>query len=545
MSSDPPNISQRSIVPSSSSSSQVNFAPSSSSASSKGELETFYEARFYQIQETDPLKKFTIYMAHAVDKKIGDLKGSATRKEITNRFFKEIYSDNKTPLEIIASKVANIVKHRSPNTKNLIKKIALLVFEQHVDDLEHFVSHGFNHSLNVANYICDLADKTKVIKRISKFYDLSKRKSKFVVFLIGILHDCGYPNLEGKTKANHAVEGAIKVDELKCKLLKFLYRENSSTPTRIRKRLFYYFRNAIFLHSADKCDRDYHAKVITRHKGAFLCKIEHLEELVGKLNGEVSAIQTSHELITNYLYVSNEYKIIITSKRDEFKGRAIDFNPPVNGKKDEKLGLPFSRAHLSQSPFQFLIRFADNMDISKYRFSPLQRREEFQRVYHEIAENTNGETNLKIAEQICKDLSARTKEEIIAVAKYLDKNSRSHFGGCECIEKVVFSIALESITMVKNDKFIPKISKVLNLDIWVNEALRNKLNQIPINNERDILGLSVNTSVGDYQIWRTQEAFRSLTGRFKSIKLQIVNKDTNQVLAGLTVDHKKEKEHLE
>jgi hypothetical protein len=228
-----------------------------------------------------------------------------------------------------------------------------------------------------------------------------------------------------------------------------------------------------------------------------------------------------------------EEKITVIDNLKELDGRFVD----LASKKDNLLGLRYQEANLEKNPLQTIIRMADNMDMKPERFSEIQKNplfldfvkelgtndekfigditdaentiEEIKRQYKEgkideatkdakvyDAEQAYGQLKMDIlADVIARknyDKAGPMIDKICKIAIKQDSESYRHFGGCEAIEDVKINGG--------------------RIDIQVDETKYTELNNTNIEESIQYKGKNrkINVGVGEYQIFRMSEAFKSL-----------------------------------
>ncbi len=154
------------------------------------------------------------------------------------------------------------------NIRRYIEQNAL---EQHFKNPEQYVSHGFDHSLNVLQHLQNtLQQNPNIIDIVSKKYKISKEESILILKLLPVFHDFGYPELEknGKTlgKSTHALKGAeIATSQEFTESVKQIMGKEGDI-----NKLLIDFRNAILFHSADKIEVLRDTKIIFPLVGEFI-----------------------------------------------------------------------------------------------------------------------------------------------------------------------------------------------------------------------------------------------------------------------------------
>ncbi|MFH0862518.1 MAG: hypothetical protein V1875_05750 [Candidatus Altiarchaeota archaeon] len=284
--------------------------------------------------------------------------------------------------------------------------------EQQVDNPEQYVSHGFDHSINVKKYIDEVGkNNPELLKAIKDKYKLTDEQAKGMLGLVAIYHDFGYPEVGPLGKALHAVTGAKIADSQE---FKQILRDNlgnlSESDLQAVQRDF---RDAILFHSADKVETYYDAKIQITH-GEFLAGahaegrseadrakdvVTVVSEFKRRAQADIEAGKTEKEEPIRIICSEDAKKQILAALEEKkenaegivfetpeasgtkFKGRKVD----LKGEKDGLLGLEFQEVDAKEQPFTFAIRVADNMDMTEKRFSELQRSEPFKQIYRAFA----------------------------------------------------------------------------------------------------------------------------------------------------------------
>lgn len=281
--------------------------------------------------------------------------------------------------------------------------------DQHLNDPENYVSHGFNHSLNVVKYTDQIMTAyPEIIDRVHWQYDVTPLQARFILRNVALLHDFGYPGSEAKklNKASHSIIGAdvighgqIELDGQMVPVRKVL---NEILDDTSNGRIVNDLRNSIMLHNADKIDKSYDTKIKAKGGAEFLVDkgniskaLVALEELgyeVYDLSIRIDDADNSQKIrldVLGSLLKSKNHLIdlinvpsISTETREKYKGRSL-------GKKGESsiLGLEYSAAALMEEPVKIIIRDTDNSDIVyDERFSGLQKNPLFRAFYHELGD---------------------------------------------------------------------------------------------------------------------------------------------------------------
>lgn len=280
-------------------------------------------------------------------------------------------------------------------------------FDQHVDNPENYVSHGFDHTLNVVRYVDQImAVYPEVVGIVGSKYEITGPQARFLLENVALFHDFGYPVSEAKKlgKTTHSVVGAdvinhgqTEVNGQKVPIKEVLARILNDTSN---GRMMSDLRNSIMLHNADKIEQFYDGK-ITTDKGEFLVKRENvakgyttLKELGHKVNSIFVGVDNPEEIkdvqtqlwgkLASLKEVMEMPQIQVGEAEERFKGRSFD----SKGRNDI-LALEYSTAVLMEEPLKAIIRLADNMDITRDRLSDLQTKPLFMAYYYELGDKNS------------------------------------------------------------------------------------------------------------------------------------------------------------
>lgn len=470
----------------------------------------------------------------------------------------------------------------------LLKHIEENALEQHKDNQEKYVSHGFDHSLNVLNYANGVMQSSpEIVNVLQSKYNINQKEAVLLGRLIAIYHDFGYPEVGARDlgKALHGLTGAqIASSKEFYNILKGIIKSPKADVNKIMTDL----KNSILYHSADKVEATFEAKVHIAN-ATFLVNTGNIKEAiriaVDKHNpGDPIEVVCSKQLqakiegiLKNTDYMT-KYKIIFRQTRSEsnlneeglFRGRFMD----LKKEKDNLIGLQFKIADMNQEPLNFLIRLADNLDMQTTRFSELQRTTAFKEIYHAfgpttktgkilvrleahskaLKKNPNQELDPKLKkrlekngiktnqdfENIVQEYKNKLMDEILAKhpgdAKKFpnlrqigeDQNSQSvrHFGGCEAVKGVKFEGGRGTLTItVDRGKF-----EALNKTLVKDKSIDTNGKEVGV-----IVG------IGEYQIWRGYDAYKSLiSADGKPIKIEVRDENGNTLIKNYSEYFKKE-----
>lgn len=307
----------------------------------------------------------------------------------------------------------------------------LLAFDQHFENPEQYVSHGFDHSINVANCTSGvLALNESIVLATAKKYNITTGEAKFIMQALALFHDSGYPHVGCRGKAVHGISGADLVFPMKeC------FDALITSPNADKEMLFNDFRHSIMFHSADKVEYAFSAKIVST-QGTFLADltdpgnivtvIGHFydpkknpsnqprfvtevivrdEEMWGQI--EDLLIQAHEEELTKLppnfdLSTLPKLPNVRIARKDEIKefvGRGVDLVS-----KKALLGLQYSERDALDMPLQALIRIVDNMDMSKKRLTPLQSEPAFRFLYTKLGDSQGEISDLAYTLDMARDL---------------------------------------------------------------------------------------------------------------------------------------------
>lgn len=282
---------------------------------------------------------------------------------------------------------------------NFVLKRAI---DQDLNSPENYVSHGFNHTLNVVDYVDQIInDNPTVLEEVSKKYGISRQKAKFLFENVALFHDFGYPEaeLQHMPKVAHSMTGADVINHGETEVsgkkmaIKEVLARIFSQDSDLNEEAANDIRNAVLMHNADKFDQNYTVKLVTS-QGNFLVDGDDLYRACDKLDGikKISIYldkgnKKDQELIENRLneFFSENEKPKIEWTDTKYKGRKLD---PKN-KKGNFLGLEYFKVVLTEEPLLAIIRLADNMDMTYNRLSSIQRETLFKAYYYAIGDKNS------------------------------------------------------------------------------------------------------------------------------------------------------------
>ena len=173
---------------------------------------------------------------------------------------------------------------------NFVLKRAI---DQDLNSPENYVSHGFNHTLNVVGYVdAIIVAHPEVLEKVKTEYELDSLKAKFLLENVALFHDFGYPEaeLQHMPKVAHSMTGADVINHGWTEVagekvpIKQVLARIFGQDDNINKKAADGVRNAVLMHNADKFDQNYSVKLIT-DQGDFLVDGDDLYRACDKLEG--------------------------------------------------------------------------------------------------------------------------------------------------------------------------------------------------------------------------------------------------------------------
>ena len=444
--------------------------------------------------------------------------------------------DTQKKIDRIFEGLEGVPAETQTELREYIEELALA---QHEKNPEQYVSHGFDHSLSVMGHTENAMESDpEIVQTMMSKYGITEVESKFMMRMVAVFHDFGYPDVGDLGKALHGVTGALIAAKPKfIKMMEEILVKNPADKAKFEI-LMQDFQDAILYHSADKVEIHRDTKIKLK-RGEFIINSENIIEIVRELKRNKdfptdvieihcseSNIAKMQKLLVEEGHSLDNIKFVPVEEGAKFKGRRVD----LAKKNDKLLGIEFKEASLQNDPLNYMIRVADNVDMVKDRVSPFQATEIFKQIYRDFGPGTD--TGLVLVElEDCKDLKALLKIKTIReklaeygvntnqdakgiikdfkramiqkrindpkyaseVEQYRDKipkigmmtNSQSvrHFGGCESVVDVRLKGAV--------------------LTVQVDLETYNELNKIKVIEEAlDADGVTnkVRVGVGDYQI---------------------------------------------
>ena len=366
-----------------------------------------------------------------------------------------------TPLARVASIYEGLGDVDQASVEAHMQLVIESAFDQQMDNPEQYCSHGFDHTLTVAEYTQHIAENNpEVVSRVEEQYGVTEAEAKFLLQEVALFHDFGYPTVGKRSKAVHGITGAgiIGSDESLGSLLGSGDKVGLikvDDPDK-REALAHDLRDAVLFHSADKVESRFSTKVILR-RGEFLTSSGGVDEVIstfaardaetGAPSEESIEVQVargeevtawadlvSMREITGMPFVikvvdgdiesldppeepdANARVITLRINEEDFSGRKVD----LQDKDDDMIGLEYSEVDLLEEPLQGVIRVADNMDMRKVRLSEIQLDPVFREIYEAFGDGGDVSTVLSSLESAAKDWRALSEGESARDSKIVD-----------------------------------------------------------------------------------------------------------------------------
>ena len=357
------------------------------------------------------------------------------RLEATKAYFTTIDPNKRaeTPLQRVSAMFAGM-QSSDEDKQALMETVIKDAFDQHLENPEQYVSHGFDHTLSVADHVKSVVEQNpEILDKTMEKYGVGKEEARFLLESVALFHDFGYPLVGDREKSVHGIAGADLVSsrEMQDKILKAV-----KVPPEKQKQLMQDLRDAVLFHSADKVEQKFDAKIDTT-RGSFLTDKGNIAEVVSNFYKDDAATpeedseRVPTEIIMPFATTDKELNDIglmlgqareavkgrtggeppfvnvrRATEKEEFKGRTAD----LQSKKDKKLGLEYSEVDLSKdSPLQGIIRLTDNMDMVPSRFSQTQQHPAFQAMLEHMGGNTPQTADFKAIETKMNDIDDKMK----------------------------------------------------------------------------------------------------------------------------------------
>lgn len=440
-----------------------------------------------------------------------------------------------------------------------MKELATRAFDQHYENPEQYVSHGFDHSIRVANYSNQIIENfPNIIDSIAKEYNLSPGGAKFIVENAALFHDCGYCSLaEGSTKVAHSF-GSLRIIANKQlqEHTKHLLLAGKNDPGELKHDLLMHdLEGAVLFHNADKVEKGYDTKMLTT-RGEWLGLadeedvvrvISHFEES-GKDHPEYDwfklpdvVIRVKSEDVKNRVeaklqevYTARGFNMedipkvvwddpkISTPLPDHllYHGRKTDLKPG-----DKSLGLEYKEADTLGYSLLALLRVGDNLDMMPDRFSDIQRTPAFAEVYRTLYgrdDLRDPQVKRTLIDQVLDkntQLSPKEREKIQEIGILLDGETFKHFGGCEAVRSVSFRPSSADTTQAEI---------IIHVDKGEFENLQKFTFKEKVKGQNDEID-EIDMNIAEYQLWRLQEAVKVNLHGGKPIQIRILGEDGNDL----------------
>lgn len=529
-------------------------------------LEATFKARNSENLPGESRRRLAVHMARTLGHYVEGLEMRLLPGDLrrTMQYFVADSANGITPVERMASiyeslaPVSDKQSDISRHTLAISEHSTLLVaraFDQHHENPEKYVSHGFDHSIRVADYALDILNQpgSRILKSTASKYGITEGETVFIFQLISFYHDMGYPLLAGRPKAFHGIPAADMINRSNMKGLNTLLLSSMANKHSTQlETLLDDMRDAVLYHGADKIEGEFVAQIRTsggkllfKNPGDISAAVSQLCYLqdgglpfrdVALVNARNADVATRIAAAFNPEYLKQRrqrpvFPIIGVAPGSAFRGRSVS----LGFSEEAHLGIEYQIAETSSSPFIAVLRLADNMDAAGDRLSNIQRDPAFQEIY--LAFGDNGPVSLRLQELESKEKSgdevdsravvawkklivesileksehaARIKEKpeladkIRDIASGQNSGSLPHFGGCQAIK----SVRMEGTAVV----------------VTVDKAKYEKLNTIEVDEKSlDPEGRTrqVKVKVGDYQIWRMQEAFQTIKINGNDVEVKI------------------------
>ncbi|HRN70943.1 MAG TPA: HD domain-containing protein, partial [Candidatus Woesebacteria bacterium] len=141
------------------------------------------------------------------------------------------------------------------HTQTLIK----LAFEQQLENPPQYLSHGFDHTMNVLRFTeMILNQNPQIVDKMAKKYNLTNNVARFMLLNTIYFHDVGYPAVNNRGKAVHSFLGAeiVSSENIRKLYQKLLQLPEDDTD------LLNDFCKAILYHNADSKEQVFTTKIV-------------------------------------------------------------------------------------------------------------------------------------------------------------------------------------------------------------------------------------------------------------------------------------------
>lgn len=432
-------------------------------------------------------------------------------------------------------------------------------FDQHYDNPEQYVSHGFDHSIRVANYSNQIVESfPQILDSVADEYGLSTGQAKFMIENAGLFHDCGYCALaRGSNKVAHSVGGLrIIADKDLQEQMRHLMSAGKDKLADVQfAKVMRDFEGAVLFHNADKVEKAFTAKVETTQghwlgladEGDLIEVLSIWEqrskmdpdldwfnpsEIVVKVKSEEAQQRIQETLAEEFtkrglspeqipqVYWDNPKAS--TSLPDDllYYGRKTDLEPG-----DKRIGLEYREADTLGYSMLALLRVGDNLDLLHDRFSEIQKTPAFSQMYRQFFGRTDlgdGDMKAQLIDGVLSSdtsISVKDKVKLRELGMLLDAESFKHFGGCEALKSVVFRPSSQG-------------SQQAEIAIYVDKPLFEELQRVKfkektIGSNKQIEEIDMN--VAEYQIWRLNDAVQVNLHGGSPIQIKVLTEDGQDI----------------
>ena len=468
-----------------------------------------------------------------------------------------------TPIERIAKIYESLELPSDPEERRLfdesLQKHMFILgkrgFDQHYDNPEQYVSHGFDHSIRVANYSNQIIESfPQILESVAQEYGVTTGQAKFMIENAGLFHDCGYCALaRGSNKVSHSVGGLrIVADRDMQAQMRHLMSAGKDKLTDVQQaKLMRDLEGAVLFHNADKIEKTFSAKVETT-QGHWLGLTDEEDvievlslwekrsksdpnldwfnpaEVVVKVKSQEAKRRIEEALTEEFakrglrpeqmprVFWDNPMTSTSLSNDLLYYGRTTDLEPG-----DKRLGLEYREEDTLGYSLLALLRVGDNLDLLCDRFSQIQRTPAFSQIYRKFFGRLDlGEGDMKsniINNILDRDTSISQEErlKLKELGALLDSESLKHFGGCEALKSVVFRHSSQG-------------SQQAEIAIYVDRPLFEQLQKVKfrektIGPNKQIEEIDMN--VAEYQIWRLKDAVRVNLHGGNPIDIRVLTED--------------------
>ena len=356
----------------------------------------------------------------------------------------------------------------SPTKKLFFDKLKSSMFYQHLDNPLKFCSHGADHSILVDKYVQNIIEKNPdVVRSVENKYWVDETWAIQLLRLTAVFHDFWYPDIWKLAKSMHWPFWWVHF------INEYASPENSTFVEYIKQNLWVKdqainqlindMRDAVFFHSADKVEKGYLNR-ITYKKWSFLLwndftakgTDEFIDILTRESDWSMTITYRSEEwrrnaeefvkkLLEKYPKLDKE-KIRIEKDENSYDyDLEFDYEYESDGKtikRDENWEpirkyeyhwrkwktwdswIEFQPIDLITDPLAWIVRLADNMDMSFDRLTPIQRHPIFMNLLYNLwYEHNNPRSASHIFKEIEKFKNGKSTEE--DVRKLIDDANKN------------------------------------------------------------------------------------------------------------------------